>query len=89
MPAAASVIAGNVADLRNGTNPSLMLTKPVAGNHVSVRANTVTSTIPNQKLGTATPSELSPVSTRSASLPRRIAAITPSGMPITSDSSVA
>ena len=75
MPAAASVIAGSVVALRNVTGPLEMPSKPVAGNHFNDSANRVTSTIPSQKLGIATPSELSPVSTRSASLPRRIAAI--------------
>ena len=64
-------------------------TNPVAGNHCRSSANSATKIIAIQKLGNATPTELSSMVARSAQPPDLAAARMPMGTPISTEISMA
>ena len=83
-PPAASARPGSSAWLSDNTGSARNGDDPVAGNQFSCSANSDTSSIASQKLGTATPSDAKLITPLSIQLRGRLAASMPSGTPTTS-----
>ena len=86
MPEAARATAGNVAYHKAANGSSKGDTKPVAGNQERFNAKITTKIMAIQKLGNATPTEVSTITSLSPSPPAREAARMPSGTPTATES---
>ena len=75
----ASAIAGRVSARMPAKKPSSQPGKPPAENQRRPTANSRTSSIANQKFGTATPSWVTPMIATSVAVLRRAAAMMPAG----------
>ena len=85
----ASAMAGSVSAFIAAQKPSSQPGNPPAENQRRFTAKTSTSSIANQKFGTATPSCVAPITPASAAVPRRDAARTPAGNAISVESASA